>query len=474
MNPTETNCSHPSLKGCLSLPGDKSISHRALMFAALARAADGRPGSKRIDYLSAGADVQATMAALNQLGANIEPVEGAEGHSVIVHGRIRPDTVPDELVSVDCGNSGTTMRLLSGLFSGLNVNARLFGDASLSKRPMQRVLDPLGQMGATLCAETEPHFPPLRLTRRVASAPLHGIEYASPIASAQVKSAILLAGLFCPASETVRICEPEQSRDHTERMLAALGVVVAKDGLCMTLQGRADDLCMGGGATGQAGQAGEEASAVVVPADISSAAFWMVGAALLPGSAITFRRLGLNPSRLGLFEVMHQVSGVSFETGPSQTSMGEPYADVTVTGTGALKGDITIDRALVPYLVDEIPILTVLGLFTDGTFTVSGAEELRVKESDRLSAMVGILRRLGVSVDETADGYTFCGQSDFVVPVIDTPFETHHDHRLVMALEILNLRASTPLPIVGREWVQTSYPSFYADYNQLLGKPIAD
>jgi 3-phosphoshikimate 1-carboxyvinyltransferase len=274
------------------------------------------------------------------------------------------------------------------------------------------------------------------------------------MASAQVKSAILLAGLFAPRDAVVKVIEPEQSRDHTERMLAALGVDVTAHHLTVTLKGRYNDMVM------------PDDAPIVVPADISSAAFWMVGAAVLSGSSVTFERLGLNPSRLGIMAVMRGV-GVTFEQGPLHHALGEPYGDVTVSAT-QLVGDITIDRELVPFLVDEIPILTVLGLFTKGTFTLSGAEELRVKESDRLGAMVTLLTMLGVKVDERPDGYTFTGNPDFNVPVIETVFNTHHDHRLVMALEILNLKANTPLPIEGREWVQTSYPSFYDDMAQLL------
>lgn len=434
-----------SLKGCLTLPGDKSISHRSLMLLSLLSSSqDGFP----IYNLSNGADVRSSMTALTEIGGRFE----TDPNGVVwAHGGVSLVNEPRPLVALDCGNSGTTIRLLSGLLSGLNVEARLMGDQSLGKRPMKRVIEPLHQMGADLVAEHPPHFPPLHLRHRPAGALLQGIDYTLPMASAQVKSAILLAGLFTDKNSRVRLHEPEPSRDHTERMLEAMGVPVIRQQHTIELQGRAADL------TGQP---------IVVPGDISSAAFWMVGAALLPGSRITFKQLGLNPSRLGVMEVMKTI-GVQFEITNPQTSVGEPYADVTVWADH-LKGDLIIDKALVPTLIDELPILTILGMFTQGWVSIRGAEELKVKESDRLGAMVSVLKRCGVVVEVFEDGYAFEGNPEFVLPPITDPFPTHHDHRLVMALEILNLKAAKPLPIEGQEWVKISYPGFYEDLTYLL------
>jgi len=410
----------------MTLPGDKSISHRALMFLSMAC------GEAVIQNLSSGQDVQSTLACLRLLGAQIEALDETTWHITGVEKFHSPPT------PLDCGNSGTTMRLLSGIIAGTGLAATLIGDASLQKRPMKRVIDPLMRMGASI----QNQCPPLQFKDNPAG--LTGIDYRMPIASAQVKSAILLAGLFTQPGCSVEIEEPVPSRDHTERMLTALGAQV-DCGQKIQLRGRKSDLI---------------SQNILVPGDISSAAFWLVGAAILPGSHLTLQQVSLNPSRLGLLKVLQaQVE----QTG---VSAGEPYGTIQITG-GSLSGDITITPDMVPELIDEIPILTVLGLFTEGTFTLHGAEELKFKESNRLQALLDILAALDIDVEPYDDGFRFQGNPDWQVPSTQTPFETHHDHRLVMALEILNLRAASPLPIQGKDWVAISYPGFYNTLHRL-------
>jgi len=404
------------------------------MFLSLAR------GTAGIQNLSSGKDVLSTLTCLQALGARIEPTGSNAWH--ITGGQAF--LVPSK--PLDCGNSGTTMRLLSGIMAGMGLPVMLTGDESLSQRPMKRVIEPLTQMGAVIQSLGTNQSAPLHFLQR--QTPLKGIHYAMPVASAQVKSAILLAGLFTDPAESVVIDEPFPSRDHTERMLTALG---AKISLPINLIGRCADLV---------------SQDIMVPGDISSAAFWLVGAAILPGSNLIIQQVSLNPTRLGVLKVLAMAKApVTAEE--TLQNVGEPYGNIQIHG-GALKGDITIIPEMVPELIDEIPILTILGLFTQGTFTLHGAEELRFKESDRLKALVDILRALKVDFTAYPDGFSFEGNPDWRVPKVEIPLATHHDHRLVMALEILNLRSFLPLPIEGKEWVSISYPGFYDTLNRLL------
>lgn len=427
------------------MPGDKSISHRALMFLALSK------GTGRIQNLSSGADVLSTLSCLQTLGVPITQT-GENQYTVTGTPRWTAPAAP-----LDCGNSGTTMRLMSGLLVGMGLGATLTGDQSLQKRPMARIITPLKQMGANIQAlGHKADCAPLQIAPRTQA--LQGGHFALPMASAQVKSAILLSGLFLPREAPLTLTEPHPSRDHTERMLTALGATVTTNAEGITLVGRACDL---------------ESQDIDVPGDISSAAFWLVGAAILPGSQITLKNVSLNPSRLGILTVLEQ-AGANVTITQHAPALGEPCGDITLTA-GPLVGDITINADLVPALVDEIPILTVLGLFTQGRFTLSGAEELKFKECDRLAAMVWIMTALGVDVTPSEDGYAFTGNPHWQVPSVSTPFETHHDHRLVMALEILSLKSATPLPILGKQWVAISYPGFYNTLGTLLaGAPTED
>jgi 3-phosphoshikimate 1-carboxyvinyltransferase len=425
------------LNGELTLPGDKSISHRALMMLSIAK------GEGRITNLSSGQDVRSTFTCLQTMGCEIYP-QGENVYRVVGPARLRSPEKP-----LDCGNSGTTIRLLSGLFAGTGVTVELTGDESLQKRPMKRIITPLTQMGARIQALGENEAAPIRID----SAPkgLHGISYQMPMASAQVKSAIFLAGLFASREELIQVSEPVPSRDHTERMLAALGVEIVRDGAYMTLKGRQPDLV---------------SQDLLVPGDVSSAAFWLVGAAILPGSNVCLRQVGLNPHRTGLLNVL-AAAGAQVRIDNTAESGGEPYGDLSLDGQ-SLKGDITIRPEHVPGLIDEIPILTVLGLFTDGVFTLHGAEELRYKESDRLGSLIELLRQLGIDVEAYEDGFSFQGNPNWQIPHLETPLKTYHDHRLVMALEILNVRASRPLPIEGKAWAAISYPTFAETLDRLL------
>ena len=431
------------LQGRLAVPGDKSISHRALMFLGLSR------GSGTISGLSGGQDVRSTWACMEALGCHIEAQP--DGRVFV--------SAPDSLVTpthhLDCGNSGTTIRLLAGILAGVNINTTLKGDESLHKRPMNRVITPLREMGARLTGQGEKGFPPLVIHNSPGG--LSGIDYTLPMASAQVKSAVLLAGLSVDADDDVCLSEPEASRNHTETMLSGMGVAItqamAEDGRHLVrLDGRLQDL---------------RPCDILVPGDISSAAFWLVGGAILPGSDLTFENVGLNPTRLGILPVLESV-GLTLTRQNERHTVNELYGDLALKSE-RLSGSLVIEGKMIPSLIDEIPILTILGIFNDGEFHLRDAQELKVKESDRMAAMVTVLKRLNIDVEERKDGYSFHGNSRFKVPRFDEnePFETHHDHRLVMALEILGLRSEHPIPIDGREWVGVSYPSFYRDLEHL-------
>ena len=430
------------ISGTLRLPGDKSISHRALLFNALAC------GQAKLTGLSTGGDVASTRKCLEQLGCQFEQLSD---ETWLVNSSAGLKQASE---SLDCGNSGTTTRLMIGALAGLNIPATLVGDESLSKRPMKRVMAPLLEMGAVLKSNEG------RLPLEICSSPsylkgsLKGLQYQLPVASAQVKSAVLIAGLYLPATEMHSVTDPFDTRDHTERMLEAMGVTIAGENKTLFLKGRQSDL---------------QATDITVPGDISSAAFLAVATAILPGSKLRLEHVSLNPTRTPLLDLLKQV-GVDVQIEQTALSVGEPIGNITLTAPETLQGNITITPEMVTGLIDEIPILTILGLLTNGKMTLNGAEELRYKESDRLGSLITYLKQLGVDFTETPDGFSFEGRSDFVFPetISDVVFETHHDHRLVMSLEILSLRRSHPLNIKGKEWVQISYPSFYDHLSQLL------
>jgi len=409
-----------SLRGTLQIPGDKSISHRAVMLSAVAR------GSSRIRGLLTGTDVLATVRALRAMGVFMA-LDG--GGNMTVHGVGRRG-LRAPAHSIDLGNSGTAMRLLAGLLCGQGFAVRLEGDASLSRRPMLRVTRPLREMGAAIDASAD-GTPPLDIhpvTR------LEPIRYRMPVASAQVKSAVLLAGLY--ADGRTCVAEPAPTRDHTETMLRGLGVAVARHG---------DWICLEPGDLG--------AMDIDVPGDISSAAFFITGAVIAPGSDVTLTRVGVNPTRTGLLEILGQM-GADIRLENRRDAAGEPVADVTVRA-GALRG-VDVPPELVPLAIDELPALCVAAAVAEGTTRLRGAEELRYKESDRIHAMATGLRTLGAAVEETPDGMVITGREALAGGAVDS----FGDHRIAMALCMAGLRAAGPVTVRDVANVATSYPDF--------------
>ena len=407
------------LHGSVQIPGDKSISHRALMLAAIAE------GESRIHGFLEGEDTRATAAVLARLGVHIEAP--AAGDRVVqgvgLHG-LRGSADP-----LDCGNAGTGMRLLTGLLAGQAFDSRLIGDASLSQRPMRRVTDPLALMGARI--DTRDGLPPLQVHggRR-----LHGIRYELPVASAQVKSALLLAGLYA-AGET-EIIEPHPTRDYTERMLAAFGSPIS------FAPGRAK----------LAGGHALRATDVDVPADFSSAAFFLVAASIVPGSELRLPAVGLNPRRTGLLQAL-RLMGADITVENEREAGGEPVGDL-VARHAPLHG-VELPEALVSDMIDEFPVLFIAAAVASGTTVVRGAAELRVKESDRIATMASGLRTLGAAVEETPDGAVIHGGR-----LGGGTVESHLDHRIAMSFAVAGLVATEPVRIHDCGHVATSFPGF--------------
>ena len=409
-----------ALRGEISLPGDKSVSHRALMLGAIAE------GTTSIDGFLESADTKATATIFGQLGVSIEtPVPGRR----LVHGAglrgLRASK--DEL---DCGNSGTAMRLLAGLLAGQSFDSVLTGDASLSKRPMRRVIEPLTSMGASMDAESG-DYPPLRLR---GGKPLHGIDYRSPIASAQVKSAVLLAGLYAQG-ETL-VTEPQPTRDYTERMLAAFGWPVEFEPGNARLTG------------GHVLHATE----VIVPADFSSAAFFVVAATLIRGSELRLAGVGLNPRRTGLLRVLRAM-GANIVEENARDSGGERIADLVVRHA-PLRG-IEVPAEHVADMIDEFPILFVAAACAEGSTIIRGAAELRLKESDRISVMAAGLRALGARIGETPDGAEIEGGT-----LQGGEIDARGDHRCAMAFAVAGAMTLAPVRIRDCANVATSFPDF--------------
>lgn len=406
--------------GRLRLPGDKSISHRYALLAALAR------GTSRFAHFAPGADCAATLTCLAALGVGVERPDAA---TVVVPGKGPRGLAPLAGV-LDCRNSGSTLRMLSGVLAAHPFESTLTGDASLCRRPMRRVITPLTRMGASI--QSSDGRPPLT----VRGADLHGIDYAPEVPSAQVKSAVLLAGLQAEGETTVR--EPARTRDHTERALSAFGARLSTDHGGITLRG---------------GQrlAAQQAE---VPGDVSSATFWAVAAAALPGSDVVIEEVGLNPTRTALLEVLRR-AGARVETEVTATCLGEPRGTLRVRSGHLAR--LTIDPAEVPGLIDELPALAVLGLLGAG-MQVTGAAELRTKESDRITALVDGLRALGADADELPDGFVVFPAARLSGGCPDAA----GDHRLAMAFAVAALRGEEPSTIVGSDSVDVSYPGFFA------------
>jgi len=411
------------LRGELSIPGDKSISHRAIMLAALA------DGISRIDGFLEGEDARATCAIFRQLGVRIDaPEPGVR----IVHG-VGIDGLRAPGALLDCGNAGTGMRLLAGLLAGQSFDSSLIGDASLSKRPMRRVMAPLAQMGARI--EAEPgEVPPLRIH---GGQPLRGITFDNTLASAQVKSALLLAGLYAKGETTV--IEPRPTRDYTERMLAAFGWPIAF-------------------APGRASVSGGHrlaATNIEVPADFSSAAFFLVAATLIPGSEVCLKQVGINPRRIGLLHVLRQM-GADIHLTNSGTQGGEPVADLLVRHAPLHGIEVPLEH--VADMIDEFPILFIAAACAQGVTTISGAAELRVKESDRISVMAEGLRAIGFSaLEETPDGAIITGNR---ATLGSGQIHAHGDHRIAMAFAVAAQVASGEIRIDDVAHVATSFPGF--------------
>lgn len=422
------------IQGTFTVPGDKSVSHRSIMFGSLAE------GITEITGFLEGEDALATLQAFRDMGVVIEgPEQGkVTVHGVGLHGLKPP---PNALYM---GNSGTSMRLLSGILAAQSFNSVMTGDKSLSKRPMERVAKPLRQMGAKLQTTGERGTPPLSIKT---SQSLTGINYAMPIASAQVKSCLLLAGLW--ATGETAVTEPEITRDHTERMLTAFGYPVHSD---TTSAGKRISLMGGGKLT---------ATNIQVPADISSAAFFMVAASIATGSNITLTEVGINPTRTGVLDIL-KLMGANLHFSNKKHLGGEPVADIHIQ-SAPLKG-INIPPELVPLAIDEFPAIFIAASCATGKTVLTEAAELRVKESDRIAVMATGLQTLGIDCTVTDDGIEIIGKGDAAVPnsTIFTggQINSHHDHRIAMSFAVASLRASDDIIINGTQTVNTSFPHF--------------
>jgi 3-phosphoshikimate 1-carboxyvinyltransferase len=434
--PLEIPSSGP-LAGRVRVPGDKSISHRSLMFSALA------VGTSRVEGLLEGEDVLATAAALRAMGATI--VRGEDGvwtiDGVGVGGLLQPTG------ALEMGNSGTSTRLLMGLVASHPITVTFTGDASLSKRPMGRVITPLSQMGAEVTASPGGQLP--LMLRGIC--PAIPITYTLPVASAQVKSAVLLAGLNTPG--ITRVIEPVATRDHSERMLRGFGADVtveeSPEGKIISIRGEAE----------------LKPQQITVPGDPSSAAFLVVAATIVPGSDITVENVGLNPTRAGLFTALRMM-GASIEECDARDVGGEPVADLRVR-YAPLSG-IEVPADLAPSMIDEYPILFVAAAFATGTTIARGAEELRVKESDRIAAMAAALGAIGAQVEEVEDGMIVHGSGGDPLPGGAT-IATLLDHRIAMSMAVAALACHTPVTLDDMSPVATSYPAFFDQIAQLQG-----
>lgn len=416
------------ISGTVRVPGDKSISHRALMFAAMAE------GTSELTGLATGQDVASTAACMRALGAGVDQL----GTSVVNvrgvgGGRFtRPDA------ELDAGNSGTTIRLLSGILAGQQFDITISGDKYLRRRPMKRVIDPLSAMGAEIGSQGG--LPPLVIN----GGGLRGIEYKLPVPSAQVKSCVLLAGLFADGATTV--VESMPSRDHTERLLPIFGVPVECNGLSCTVNGGA----------------APRAASVTIPGDPSSAAFFAAAAALVPGGNVLLENICLNPTRAAFFDVLAGMGAV-VERLNSRSEAGEPVADLRVAHGGLKAFDI--GGALIPSLVDEVPVLAVLAALAEGTSRIRDAGELRVKETDRLKAVAENLGRMGAVVKETPDGLVIEGSARLK----GTGIDSCGDHRIAMAFSVAGLLADGDTMISDSSCADISFPGFFSELNRLTG-----
>ena len=429
----------PLIQAEIRVPGDKSISHRAVMFAALSN------GVCVLHDFCPGEDCQRSVEAMRALGVQIDQPD-AEPTTLIVHGRYRQLAAPQG--DIYCGNSGTTMRLLAGLLAGQGFRSRLTGDASLSRRPMRRIMEPLGQMGARITAEGENGCAPLVIE----GGPLTPIDYILPMASAQVKSAVLLAGLYADGETTV--AEPTQSRDHTERLLKYFLVNLHQGEAHEASEAEPNRLSVKGGQM-------PESRNFKVPGDISSAAFWLAAAAAQPGARLLVKNVGLNDTRTGILSVLLRMGAHVHEI-IEDIEQVEPTGMVEVQGA-KLHGTV-IEGREIPNVIDEIPILAVLGALASGQTVIRHAGELRVKETDRLAALTTNLKAMGAQVEEYADGMVIHGGR----PLHGARLASYGDHRIAMAFAIAGLFAEGETVIEDCDCIETSYPTFGETLNQII------
>ncbi|RLL48534.1 3-phosphoshikimate 1-carboxyvinyltransferase [Oceanobacillus piezotolerans] len=417
------------LFGEIQVPGDKSISHRAVILGSISK------GVTRVTNFLDGEDCMRTINAFRAMGVEIDK----QGSTVKINGKgIEGLQEPSDVLYF--GNSGTTTRLMLGILSGLPFFSNISGDDSLSKRPMDRVIIPLKEMGATIDGRNNGNLLPLA----VRGGTLAGLDYTLPVKSAQVKSAIILAGLL--AEGVTRVTEIAQTRDHTENMLEAFGADIERDGLTTTITNNAN----------------LQATDVQVPGDISSAAFFLSAAAIIPDSEITLKNVGLNPTRTGILDVLKAMKA-NLEISNIRTVSGESIGDITIKSS-TLKAT-TIEGDIVPRLIDEIPIIALLATQAEGVTVIKDAEELKVKETDRIEAVVDVLSTLGARIKATDDGMIIHGKK----PLNGGQVSSYHDHRIAMMAAIASLIASNDVTIDDVDSISVSYPSFFEHLNSIKG-----
>ena len=415
-----------NLKGTLTVPGDKSISHRAVMFGSLAK------GTTRISHFLEGADCLSTIACFRKMGIDIE----RNTSEILVHGKgLHGLSIPDGIL--DVGNSGTTTRLISGILAGQNFTSELDGDDSIRTRPMKRIMTPLTSMGADITSKRDNGCAPLVIDGKT----LHGIHYDSPVASAQVKSCVLLAGMY--ADSITSVTEPFLSRNHTEIMLNYFGAKVTSEGTTASI-------------VPEPALNGRE---IQVPGDISSAAYFIAAGLLTPGSEILLKNVGINPTRAGILKVCMDM-GADI-TLLNESTEGEPTADLLIR-TSSLKGT-TLEGGIIPTLIDEIPMIAVMAAFADGTTVIRDAQELKVKESDRITVMVDNLKRMGADIEGTEDGMIIHGGK----PMHGAAIDSHLDHRVAMSFAVAGTICDGTMDILNGDCVNISYPEFYNDLYSL-------
>lgn len=407
-----------TLQGTITIPADKSISHRAVIFSSLAK------GKSIIKNFSTGQDPHSTLKIFKTLGIDIQ--EQNDKTTLIVNST---GVLSKSLEKLDCGNSGTTMRLISGVLAGQNFDSELIGDESLSKRPMKRIIEPLTLMGANILSNDN------KAPLKIKASKLHSINYNSPIASAQVKSCILLAGLF--ADGKTSITEPYLSRNHTELLMKYMNAKISIDKTTVSIE-----------------KSELKPIEIEICGDISSAAYFIVAALIVPNSKIILKNVGLNPTRTGILDIVKQMGG-NFEILSQKEVCGELVGDIKIEYSQLKATEISGE--IIPRLIDELPIIAVLATQAEGETKISDAQDLRNKESDRISTIVRELKKLGAKIQETPDGMIIQGKTELIG---DCEVETYHDHRLAMSLYVAGLITKKEITINGFEWVDISFPEF--------------